>query len=87
MLRFTEDAVNENIDSVRDTITQHMADASKSRKAAESEGIIKIASAEEDWTNPLYEYCLSKGKIGCNRMSIPHGQILYIGNLENGETT
>ena len=87
VLRFTEDAVNENIDSVRDTITQHIADASKSKKAAESEGLVKTASVEEEWMNPLYEYCLSKGKIGCSRASVPHGQILYIGNIENGEIT
>jgi very-short-patch-repair endonuclease len=87
VLRFTEDAVNENIDSVRDTITQHITDASSRKKAAESEGLVKTASAEEEWMNPLYEYCLSQGKIGCNRASVPHGQILYIGNIENGENT
>ena len=87
VLRFTEDAVNENIDSVRDTITQHIADASRSKKAAESEGLVKTASVEEEWMNPLYEYCLSKGEIGCSRASVPHGQILYIGNVYNGENT
>jgi very-short-patch-repair endonuclease len=86
VLRFNEDSVNENIDAVRDTIAKHVADASKSKKKAEDEALIKTASVE-DWLNPLYEYCLSKGKIGCSRASIPHGQILYIGNLENGDTT
>lgn len=87
VLRFTEDAVNENMDSVRNTISQHIADASKSKKAAESEGLVKTASAVEEWMNPLYEYCLSQGKIGCSRASVPHGQILYIGNINNGEIT
>jgi very-short-patch-repair endonuclease len=87
VLRFNEDAVNENIDSVRDTISQHLSDAIKSRKAAEGEALIKTASTDEEWMNPLYEYCLSKGKIGCSRASVPHGQILYIGNVDNGENT
>ena len=85
VLRFTEDAVNENMDAVRDTIAKHIADASKSRKKAEEEGtMMKTASAEEIWMNPLYEYCLANGKIGCRRETIPQGQILYIGNVENG---
>jgi very-short-patch-repair endonuclease len=87
VLRFTEDAVNESMDSVRDTISQHIADASRSKKAAESEEMVKTSSAVEEWMNPLYEYCLSQGKIGCSRASVPHGQILYIGNIENGEIT
>ena len=87
VLRFNEDAVNENIDAVRDTIAQHIADASKSKKKAESNGLIKTASTDETWMNPLYEYCLSKGKIGCRRESLPHGQILYLGNVDNGEIT
>jgi len=84
VLRFNEDAVNENIDSVRDTISQHISDASKSKKKAEENGkTIKTASEEETWMNPLYEYCLAQGKIGCKRSSIPNGQILYIGNIDN----
>ncbi len=86
VLRFNEDAVNENMDAVRDTIAKHIADASKAKKKAEEESIIKTASVEEEWINLLYEYCLSKGKIGCNRVTIPHGQILYIGDIENGDT-
>ena len=82
VLRFTEDAVNENMDAVRDTIMKHVADASKSKKKAEEEGkMVKTASAQEEWRNPLYEYCLTKGKIGCSRVSIPYGQILYFGNV------
>ncbi len=78
VLRFTENAVNENMDAVRDTIMKHIADASKSKKKAEEDGnMTKTASAQEEWMNPLYEHCLTKGKIGCNRVSIPCGQILY----------
>jgi len=83
VLRFNEDAVNENMDAVRDTIIKHMADASKSSKKAAEEGkTIKTASIEEVGKNPLYEFCLNSGKIGCNRVSIPNGQILYIGSIE-----
>ena len=82
VLRFTENAVNENMDAVRDTIMKHIADASKSKKKAEEDGnMTKTASAQEEWMNPLYEHCLTKGKIGCNRVSIPYGQILYLGNV------
>ena len=85
VLRFNEDSVNENIDAVRDTIIKHIADATKSSKKAEEENkIIKTASVDEPSKNPLYEYCLSKGEIGCTRGLIPYGQILYIGNIEDG---
>lgn len=85
ILRFNEEAVNENMEAIKNVIIQHVQDALKSRKQAESNSLIKTASTEEIWMNSLYEYCLSKGKIGCNRKSIPHGQILYIGNINNGE--
>ena len=76
------------MDAVRDIITKHIADASKSRKAAEQNGkIIKTASIEEEWNNLQYEYCLSNGQIGCKRESIPHGQILYIGSVDNEQST
>jgi len=84
VLRFNEDAVNENIDAVRDTISKYVASASKSSKKAEEDGkVVKIASKEEVWKNPQYEYCLTDGKIGCKRETISHGKILYIGRVEN----
>jgi very-short-patch-repair endonuclease len=84
ILRFNEDAVNENMDAVRDTISKHVADASQNRKKAEEEGgMTKIASVEAEGENFQYELCLKSGTIGCSRVDIPHGQILYIGNVEN----
>ena len=85
ILRINEEAVDENIDAVSDVISKHIEEAGKQKKAADEEGkTIKTASVKEFWKNPQYEYCLAQGKIGCKRGSIPHGKILYIGNIDNG---
>jgi very-short-patch-repair endonuclease len=85
VLRFNENAINENMDAVKKLIVEHVADASKSQKKAEADGkIMKQASTDEVGQNPQYENCVANGKIGCKRASIPHGQILYIGMVENG---
>lgn len=86
ILRFNEEAVDEQIDAVKESIFKHLSEASKHHKAAEKdEKFVKFASKEDLTLNPHYEFCLTKGKIGCNRGTIPHGRILYIGNAENGE--
>ncbi len=82
ILRFNEEAVDENIDAVSDVIAKHIEEAGKQKKAADEQGkVIKIASAKEIYKNPQYEYCLTQGKIACERKNIPYGKILYIGNV------
>jgi hypothetical protein len=84
VLRFKEDAINENMNAVKDTITKHIADAAKSMKKAEENGnIIKTASSQDGSENELYEFCLNNGQIGCYRENTSIGQILYFGNIEN----
>jgi len=87
ILRFKEDAVEENMDAVRDIIHKNISDAGKSsKKAAENEGIMKYASDNGN-RNPLYEYMINNsGNIGCYREDISDKvQILYIGTVDNGE--
>jgi intein/homing endonuclease len=86
ILRFNEDAVNENMGAVQKVIEQQVEAASKSQKKAEEDGIM-IKEASVSGENSQYEYCLKTGKIGCKRETVPHGQILLIGNLENETDT
>jgi len=84
ILRFNEESVDENMDAVSEVIAQHVEEASKQKKAAESnDELVKYASTLQIWENPLYEQCLANGEIGCMRGSIPHGKILYIGNVSH----
>ncbi len=85
ILRFNEEAVDENLDAVSSLIAKHIEEAGKQSKAADIDGkITKYASSLKYWQNPQYELCLTQGKIGCQRGNILHGKILYIGNIENG---
>jgi very-short-patch-repair endonuclease len=85
ILRFNEESIDENMSAVTDVISKHIEEASKQKKAAEAdEQLVKYASTLEVWENPQYEQCLASGEIGCSRRSVPHGKILYIGNVING---
>ena len=85
ILRFNEESIDENMDAVTDVISKHIEEASKQKKAADAdEQLVKYASTLKVWENPQYEQCLASGEIGCHRGEIPHGKILYIGNVTNG---
>ena len=84
ILRFNEEAVDENMDSISEVIAKHVEEASKQKKSADAdEKLVKYASTLEIWENPQYEQCLLNGEIGCMRGNIEHGKILYIGNISN----
>jgi very-short-patch-repair endonuclease len=84
ILRFKEDAVSESLDAVRDAIHKNVVDAAKQHKAAiKNEAFMKFGASEEVGINPMYEACVVGGKIGCQRISIPHGQLLLIGEIAN----
>jgi very-short-patch-repair endonuclease len=88
VLRFREDAVEDQTDAVRDIIYKNLVEAEKSlKKSAESEQIVKYASGEGTNRNPSYDFMIRKeDNIGCYRKDIADGiQILYMGTVDNGE--
>jgi len=88
VLRFREDAVNEQPDAVRDVIYKNIQEAEKShKKASQDEKIIKYSSMNDINKNPVYDYMINnQNKIGCYRQKISTGiEILYIGEIENGD--
>ena len=86
ILRFKQEAIEENMDSVRSTIVQHIKDASQKRKKAEESGKLnKYASIEGKGINIEYEFCINNGKIGCNIINNNVGNVLYLGNIEENE--
>lgn len=83
ILRFRENAIEDQLDMVRETIHTHVLSAAKQHKAAEDEGkMIKVASLDEGFFNSVYEYMLqNEGKIGCYRQPTAFGEILHIGTV------
>ena len=48
ILRFNEEAIDEQIDAVKESVFKHLSEASEHHKAAEEDGkMIKTASKEE----------------------------------------
>ncbi len=87
ILRFREDAVEEQIDAVRDVIYKNLIEAEKTtKKSAEDDSIIKYASTDIS-RNFTHDFIINNGEgIGCNRKNISNSiQVLYIGNIENGD--
>ena len=87
VLRFREDAVEDNPNAVRDIIAKNVQEAAKTRKKAEDSGsVIKYASADKN-KNPMYDYMIfnTNSKIGAYRKDVSNGiQILYLGTVDNG---
>jgi very-short-patch-repair endonuclease len=85
ILRFRDDAVDEQSDTVREVISKNIIEATKTKKAANDKNLVmKYASIEETGKNPIYDYMLAnEGKIGINIIELPGkmGQLLLIGTI------
>jgi len=82
ILRFKEDAIEQNIDAVKDVIYKNMVEASRDlKKRAEDQSMQKLA-AVPDYINQY------KGdEIGMNIIELSHGlgKLILIGTVANGK--
>ena len=89
ILRFREDAIEEQPDAVRDIIYKNIVDAEKAhKKASQDNQIIKYSSVNDNNKNPVYDFITNNrdNKIGCYTKIISDKiQILYIGTVANGD--
>jgi len=85
ILRFRDDAVEEQSDTVKKVIAKNMIEATKAKKTAnDTNSIIKYSSTEEIGRNPIYDYMLAnKDNIGINIIELPGqmGQLVLIGTI------
>ena len=85
VLRFRDDAVEEQSDAVRQVIAKNMVEATRAKKAAnDTNSIIKYSSTEGIGKNPIYDYMVAnKGKVGINVIEMPNkmGQLILIGTV------
>jgi len=89
ILRFREDAIEEQPDAVRDIIYKNVVEAEKAhKKASQDNQIIKYSSVNDNNKNPVYDFITNNkdNKIGCYTKIISDKiQILYIGTVANGD--
>ena len=80
ILRFKENAIEQNIDAVKDIVYKNMAEASKDlKKRAEDQTLQKFA-AVPDYINQYKD-----DEIGMNTIELPHGlgKLILIGTVAN----
>jgi very-short-patch-repair endonuclease len=85
VLRFRDDAVEEQSDAVQKIIAKNMIEATKNKKSAnDKNAVMKYAAIEGMDRNPIYDYMLAnKGNIGINIIEMPGkmGQLILIGTV------
>jgi very-short-patch-repair endonuclease len=85
ILRFRDDAVEEQSDMVKEVIAKNMIEATKNKKKAnDSHSVLKYSSTDEIGKNPIYDYMMANKKnIGINIIELPGkiGQLVLIGTV------
>ena len=85
VLRFRDDAVEEQSDAVQKIIAKNMVEATKTKKSAnDKNAVMKYATIEGMNRNPIYDYMIAnKDNVGINIIEMPGkmGQLILIGTV------
>jgi len=85
ILRFRDDAVEEQTNAVKEVIAKNIIEATKSKKSAnDRHSLMKYAAGYGESSNPIYDYMVAnEGKVGVNIIEMPNkmGQLILIGTV------